>query len=129
MEKRDRFSDLRRGIIPNLFLKRYRSIANLIIRTTNVDTSIRPDIMELVNSIEDEIFSLENDYCVITNYRKSKSDKIIENDYVLIEDIEAYTSIYRTMSSDNVYDGYFEEKMNPCKYDYSWDVIIMSRNT
>ena len=128
MEKRDRLSDLRRGIVPEVFRRKYPSIARLILRMTDMDISYRPDASELVDCIEDEIFSLENDYCIITNYRKSKSDKIVERDYVLVDDFETCNSGYRSASSDSIYEKYYEHRVNAVIYDYSFELILSGRN-
>jgi hypothetical protein len=136
MEKRERLSDLRRGNLPEIFLQKYQSLSNLILRMTNVSIRERPNARELVRCIEDERFSLENDYVIIPNNFYWNSEDIVEYDYDIVDiscdrlDLTLVNSEFKSISVDSIYDKY---DYNPipvsCFLDYSWDYTLNSRNT
>jgi hypothetical protein len=60
MEKHERFSEMRKGILPDNLMGKYNGIARLILQMTDSDMTKRPCIKTVLKSIGNEILKLES---------------------------------------------------------------------
>jgi hypothetical protein len=60
MEKHERFSELRKGILPKVLQTRYPGLARLIQQMTDIDVNKRPTIQTVMKIVEGEILRLES---------------------------------------------------------------------
>jgi hypothetical protein len=128
MEKRERLNELRKGKLPLEFINKYKGISRIILKAIDSGIYNRPNASELVEAIEDEIFSLENDYVIIPTYRKCKSDVIVD-EFVLIENENldlSYLSGYTMATSVDCKYNYVH-KISPYILD-CYDSIMTMRN-
>jgi hypothetical protein len=146
MEKRERLNDIRNGKLPEEFIQKYQSLSSLILRITNTDFSERPDATELIDYINDEIFSTENDFVIIAkknNGRRTRfnsDDLTIEYDYLVIDvnysdrlDSTMIDSDFtRSISVDTLYENYdsdYEGMSSSYFLDYSWHYILTGKTS
>ncbi len=147
MEKRERLTEIRNGKLPDEFVKHYESLSSLILKTTRTNISERPDATELMDCINEEVFSLENDYFIIAkmnNCRRTRfnsDDLTVEYNYLVV-DFNYYSETLdstmvdsdftRSISVDTLDEGYgsdYEYISSSCQLDYSLHYIITGIST